>query len=202
MNDNTIFINCPFDEEYQPLLRALLFAVCYYGLEPKIASTDLDSKSDRLKRIIELMKASRYSIHDLSRMKAKRKGEYYRMNMPFELGLDYGLCGENKLFLIFENNPYRLKIALSDVNGWDVRPHNDKEEDIIMEFRKWYVAANPHLGKKQKTFSSSRIWYDYNIFQVGFEDFKNANGLKDREISVAEYIDYVKSFFATSKPTT
>lgn len=202
MNDNTIFINCPFDEEYQPLLRALLFAVCYYGLEPKIASTDLDSKSDRLKRIIELMKATRYSIHDLSRMKAKRKGEYYRMNMPFELGLDYGLCGEDKLFLIFENNPYRLKIALSDVNGWDVRPHNDKEEDIIMEFRKWYVAANPHLSKRQKSFSSSRIWYDFNIFQVGFEDFKNANGLKDREMSVAEYIDYVKSFFATNKPTT
>ena len=54
MNDNAIFINCPFDEEYQPLLRALLFAALFYGLDIKIASMDSDSKSDRLKRIIEI----------------------------------------------------------------------------------------------------------------------------------------------------
>lgn len=29
MSDNAIFINCPFDEEYHPLLRALIFAMCY-----------------------------------------------------------------------------------------------------------------------------------------------------------------------------
>ena len=44
MNDNAIFINCPFDEEYQPLLRALLFAALFYGLDIKIASMDSDSR--------------------------------------------------------------------------------------------------------------------------------------------------------------
>lgn len=197
MNDKAIFINCPFDNDYHPLLRALLFAVCYYGLEPRIASTEADSKSDRLKRIIGLMRDSRYSIHDLSRMKANKKGEYYRMNMPFELGLDYGLCGDKKLFLIFENNRYKLKVALSDINGWDICAHNDSAENVILEFRKWYVNVNEKLSKSQKSVSSHTIWYDYNKFQVGFDEYKQKNNLKDEEISVAEYIEYVKEHFSS-----
>ena len=101
MKDNAIFINCPFDDGYLPLLRALLFVARFYGLEVKIASSELDSKSNRLARIIALMKESKYSVHDLSKMKSIQKGEYYRMNMPFELGLDYGIGGDEKVFLIF-----------------------------------------------------------------------------------------------------
>lgn len=160
---------------------------------------DSDSKSDRLRRIIGLMKEARYSIHDLSRMQAKRKGEYYRMNMPFELGLDYGLCGESKDFLIFENNPYKLKVALSDVNGWDVRSHNDSAENIIMEFRKWYVATNIELDNSLKVISSSQIWYEYNEFQVGYESFKKEHNLTDKEISVTEYVAYVKDYFTRER---
>lgn len=54
MKDNAIFINCPFDDGYLPLLRALLFVARFYGLEVKIASSELDSKSNRLARIIAL----------------------------------------------------------------------------------------------------------------------------------------------------
>ena len=105
MKENSIFINCPFDDDYLPLLRALLFVARFYNLEVKISSTDLDSKSNRLSRIIALMRESKYSVHDLSRMKSGKKGEYYRMNMPFELGLDYGISGDDKIFLIFESEP-------------------------------------------------------------------------------------------------
>ena len=62
MKDNAIFINCPFDDEYLPLLRALLFVARFYDLEVKIASSDLDSKSNRLARIIALMRESKYSV--------------------------------------------------------------------------------------------------------------------------------------------
>lgn len=88
MNPNAIFINCPFDNKYKPMLRAMLFAARFYGLEIKIASSDTDSKSSRLQRIIELMKESKYSVHDLSKLMSEKRKEYYRMNMPFELGLD------------------------------------------------------------------------------------------------------------------
>lgn len=135
MKSDALFINCPFDSTYKPMLNALLFAARFYGLKVNIASFDTDSKSNRLERIIELMKDSKYSIHDLSKLRSEKRREFYRMNMPFELGLDYGIGGNEKVFLIFENEPYKLKIALSDINGWDVRPHHNNPEDLIMEFR-------------------------------------------------------------------
>lgn len=196
MNPNAIFINCPFDSKYKPMLRAMLFAARFYGLEVKIASTESDSKSNRLERIIELMKEAKYSIHDLSKLKSEKKKEYFRMNMPFELGLDYGLGGNDKVFLIFEDEDYKLKIALSDINGWDVRPHYNKPEQLMLEFRKWIVASKP-LPEDKKSLSSSDIWYIYNDFYARFSDFMTVHHMKEEEVSVAEYISHVDSFLAS-----
>ena len=196
MNPNAIFINCPFDSKYKPMLRAMLFVARFYGLEIKIASTDTDSKSNRLERIIELMKEAKYSIHDLSKLRSEKKKEYYRMNMPFELGLDYGLGGNEKVFLIFEDEAYKLKIALSDINGWDVRPHYNKPEQLILEFRKWIV-ANKELSAEKKALSSTDIWYIYNDFYGRFSDFMTLHRMKEEEISVSEYIIHVDNFLAS-----
>jgi hypothetical protein len=193
MKDDAIFINCPFDDGYLPLLRAMLFVARFYGLEIKIASSDLDSKSNRLARIIALMKESKYSVHDLSKMKSNQEGEYYRMNMPFELGLDYGIGGDEKVFLIFENEPYKLKIALSDINGWDVRPHLDKPETLVMEFRRWIV-VNRDLPPTLKSFSSSDIWYKYNDFYGSFSDYMTIHHMKDEEISISEYLEFIDKY--------
>lgn len=196
MNPNAIFINCPFDNKYKPMLRAMLFVARFYGLDVKIASSDTDSKSNRLQRIMDLMKESKYSVHDLSKLMAEKRKEYYRMNMPFELGLDYGLGGDEKVFLIFENEAYKLKIALSDINGWDVRPHNNKPEQLILEFRKWIV-ANRELPDKLKSLSSSDIWYIYNDFYGQFTDYMTLHHMKEEEVSVSEYISYVDRFLST-----
>lgn len=178
------------------MLRAMLFVARFYGLEIKIASSDTDSKSNRLQRIIELMRESKFSVHDLSKLMSEKKKEYYRMNMPFELGLDYGLGGDEKVFLIFEDEAYKLKIALSDINGWDVRPHYNKPEQLILEFRKWIV-ANRELSEEQKSFSSSDIWYIYNDFYGKFSDFMTSHHMKEEEISVSEYISHVDNFLGT-----
>lgn len=174
----------------------MLFVARFYGLEIKIASFDTDSKSNRLERIIDLMKESKYSIHDLSKLKSEKRREYYRMNMPFELGLDYGIGGSEKVFLIFEDEAYKLKIALSDINGWDVRPHYNKPEQLILEFRRWIV-ANKELSPAIKNLSSSDIWYIYNDFYGKFSDFMMIHHMKDEEVSVYEYLSHVDKFLAT-----
>lgn len=196
MKSDALFINCPFDSTYKPMLNALLFAARFYGLKVNIASFDTDSKSNRLERIIELMKDSKYSIHDLSRLRSEKRREFYRMNMPFELGLDYGIGGNEKVFLIFENEPYKLKIALSDINGWDVRPHHNNPEDLIMEFRKWIV-ANKAMPSHISKLSSRDIWYIYNDFYGRFSDYTDRHHMKDDEISVSEYINHVDEFLQT-----
>lgn len=88
--ERNVFINCPFDPEYYPLLRPLLITLVLLGFNPRIALERSDSGEQRIDKICELITNSKYSVHDLSRLKAERKDEFYRLNMPFELGIDYG----------------------------------------------------------------------------------------------------------------
>jgi hypothetical protein len=86
----TVFLNCPYDDEYRPLLGTLLFSVLDCGLTPRLASDQADSGQPRLEKIRELIRGSRFSIHDISRMDPLQPGDLPRFNMPFELGLDLG----------------------------------------------------------------------------------------------------------------
>src|ERR1700674_4726096 len=88
--DTDVFVNCPFDREYLPLLRPILFTIIDLGFSPRIALESLDSGRPRIEKIITLVESSKFAIHDLSRIQARQAGEYYRLNMPFELGLDVG----------------------------------------------------------------------------------------------------------------
>ena len=73
----------------------MLFTLVYLGLKPQMAQTT-DSGAVRIDRILKLIKESKYSIHDLSRIVASKAGEIARFNMPFELGLDIGIRIETK----------------------------------------------------------------------------------------------------------
>ena len=86
----SVFINCPFDDQFIPLLRSILFVIIYLGFTPRIALERFDSGEARINKIINLIEASKFSIHDLSRIKSSEKSEYFRLNMPFELGVDIG----------------------------------------------------------------------------------------------------------------
>lgn len=67
----------------------------------------------------------------------KKKGEFYRMNMPFELGVDIG----SKLFskehadktvLIIAEEPLHHQIGLSDLPNSDIRYHKSEAETLAM----------------------------------------------------------------------
>jgi len=138
-----VFVNCPFDEEYLPLLRPLLFTIIFLGLKPRIALEALDSGAPRIEKIIDLIRKSRYAIHDLSRLQAKQAGEYYRLNMPFELGVDVGcrLFGKGrwsqKRCLVLEVEHHRYQAAISDLSGSDIAVHNNDPQSIITQVRNW-----------------------------------------------------------------
>ena len=141
--ERNVFVNCPFDDQYVPLLRPLLFTIIYLGLQPRIALERTDSGEARLEKIIELLRESKYSIHDLSRSEASSAGELYRLNMPFELGLDYGcrLFGpgryKQKRTLVLEAQPHRYKATLSDIAGADILCHYDEPYKVIGVVRNW-----------------------------------------------------------------
>lgn len=141
-----VFINCPFDEEFAPLLQAMLFCVVYLGLSPRLATENIDGTENRLANIVKLIGLSKYSIHDLSRCISKKEGEVFRLNMPFELGIDYG-CREYsdgihklKRMLVLEETQYSTKAALSDIAGCDVQFHSNNSDRIIRNVRNWLVS--------------------------------------------------------------
>lgn len=141
--ETNVFVNCPFDEKYLPLLRPLLFAVIYLGFKPRIALEAIDSGELRLDKIVELIRESKFSIHDLSRSEASAPGELYRLNMPFELGVDFGcrLFGRPrqrlKRTLVLEAKPHRYKASISDLAGADIECHGDEPYKVIGIVRNW-----------------------------------------------------------------
>ena len=127
--DRGVFVNCPLDEDYDLILQAVLFCLVRIGLKSRIATERSDAGELRISKLLDLIQSSRYSIHDLCRCQARVKGEYYRLNMPFELGLDFGcrrygdgLLAE-KVILVLEEERYRYQAAISDLAGSDIEAH-------------------------------------------------------------------------------
>lgn len=79
--NDSVFINCPFDDDYKPILRAIVFAVYRCGFYPQTALDEDDGTDLRLLKIIRKMKNCRYGIHDLSRIELN-KANFPRFNMP------------------------------------------------------------------------------------------------------------------------
>ncbi|OQB41238.1 MAG: hypothetical protein BWY06_00925 [Candidatus Latescibacteria bacterium ADurb.Bin168] len=200
--ERNVFINCPFDEDYFPLLRPLLFTVIFSGFIPRIASERFDSFENRLNKIGALIRESRYSIHDLSRIKAKEAGEFARMNMPFELGMDLGarLFGSRSLnskkCLILESSRYDFMKALSDLSGVDIKSHRNEPEDVVRAVRDWLVeTAGLHHAPPP-----TAIWYTFAAtFTTDFYNDRQSKGFTEKDLDmmpVPEYIDFIRDWVA------
>jgi hypothetical protein len=141
--EKSVFINCPFDDEYKGMLRPILFLIIDMGFEPRIALESFNSGEARIEKIISIIQECKFALHDLSRIKSTRVGEFYRMNMPFELGLDIGcqrFKGDKwstKKCLILEAERYRYQAALSDLSNSDIAVHNNDPADAVREIRSW-----------------------------------------------------------------
>jgi hypothetical protein len=159
---------------------------------PRIASERLDSGEPRIDKIVDLIHHSRFSIHDLSRIEASAKEEVYRLNMAFELGVDYGCRsfaeGEarSKRFLILEKERYKYQRALSDLSGSDIKNHNNEPEDIVREVRNWFLetaSCRPPSG--------TVVWEHFNEFMADFYQKREEQGYKDKDLQVMPTQEYV-----------
>ena len=146
--DKNVFVNCPFDREYRHILQAILFCLVRCGLRPRIASERSDAGEPRIEKILELIESSRYSIHDLSRCQAREAGEHYRLNMPFELGMDFacrrygGQPLSGKMILILEEEPYRYQAAISDLAGSDIEARGGDYQIAVRKVRNWLAGID------------------------------------------------------------
>jgi hypothetical protein len=191
--DKNVFVNCQFDDEYRPLLRPLLFTISYLGFQPRIALEELDSGAPRIQKIVNLIRSSRYAIHDLSRLQARQQGEFYRLNMPLELGIDVGcrVFGRAPLnlkrCLILEVQRYRYQAAISDLAGCDIAVHGGSEEAIVTEVRNWLSSktSTPAAGP-------ARVWTAFLDFMSDNYDELTAQGFSHRDIEALPVDEFLR----------
>lgn len=206
--DLNVFVNCPFDGKYLTLLRPLLFTLVYLGYRPRTAAERSDSGESRLEKICELIRQSKLSIHDLSRLKARRAQELYRLNMPFELGIDYGSrvhgpeLMQDKKFLILERAPHDFKLALSDLSGVDIKNHANKPEEVVRAVRDWFYET---VGLRDAPYPKV-IWFQFNDFTTSLFESRLAEGIPESDVRediarmpIPEYLSCATNWVAKHK---
>lgn len=202
--EDSVFINCPFDSDFEPILQAILFCVLYLRKTPRLATERNDGGENRLEKIRGLIESSKFSIHDLSRCQATKKGEHFRLNMPFELGIDYG-CRQyfgqgrdQKRFLILEEKRYRFQAAISDISGSDIVAHGADYRKAVSAVRNWLVTE-----AGAQSVGASRILAHYEDFQEWYWEKKLQEGASEEEIKeypTAELMAAMAEWIAKGQP--
>ena len=201
MDSKSVFVNCPFDNEYFKLLKPLLFTLIYIGLKPRISETS-DSGEVRLHKIKEMMEDSKFSIHDLSRMEPLTEDKLPRFNMPFECGIDFGIKlsnpqkYQNKKFLILEKEQYRYQRVISDISGNDIKAHKNNPENIIKVVRDWFKPTNNDIPRHKE------MWLAFNEFEFDYEDILKEEGYNPKdiyELTFSDVIEYMTNWITSFK---
>ncbi|HEX4959225.1 MAG TPA: hypothetical protein VF173_00200 [Thermoanaerobaculia bacterium] len=191
--ESSLFINCPFDGDYLPLLHSLMFVIFECGLQPRLASEEVDSGRVRIDKIRDLVRSCRYSIHDISRMEALAPGDEPRFNMPFELGLDLGCryYGASRLrdkkCLILEKERYRYQRVLSDISGNDIRAHGGDPETLVLEVRNWLRTVTGMILP-----SGSDLWDRFNYFREELALILLHLRYSERDVQALEPVEYLR----------
>lgn len=156
--ERCVFVNCPFDEDFLAILHAILFAIHDCGFIARIAVEDTGSSESRLDKITRIIRESRYSIHDISRVEITTASPLPRFNMAFECGLALGAirygAGTGRDFLFMSGEPHQDKRTLSDLAGQDAKAHANDPKGAVRAVRSFLSAKN----SGSKTRGHEAIW--------------------------------------------
>lgn len=148
--NKNVFINCPFNEGYDPIFYAIVFAVADCGFTPRCALEMGDSGHNRFDNIKRLIEESKFGVHDISRTELDNN-DLPRFNMPLELGVFIGArkfgssLHKQKKILILDTHKYRYQKFMSDIAGQDIRSHANQASQAITCIRDF---LNDFAGQK------------------------------------------------------
>lgn len=200
-----VFVNCPFDPQYTPLFRALVFTVEYCGYAVRCALEVDDSGETRAEKIIRLIAASRLGVHDISRTEPTVvDGEPLpRFNMPYEFGVFTGFkysgtgIQRKKAILVPDRQKYRYQKFLSDIAGQDIRSHDDDPVILIREVRNWLQAQTLN----RDLHGASRIVSAFNRFSSLMPDLLAAMNKTVMELdNYRDFHSLVTEWVAANRP--
>lgn len=84
---SSVFINCPFDDEFEPIRNAIVFAIYDCGFIPRCALEENNAGNVRFDKIQRIISECKFGVHDISRTELDDQNNLPRFNMPLELGV-------------------------------------------------------------------------------------------------------------------
>src|SRR5262249_25480807 len=130
-----VFLNYPFDAEFEPLAHAMHFAVVAAGLIPLCANDLSVPDRPRLEMLIDAIINCHYSAHDFSRFRGEGDRNLARFNMPIEMGMSlfHALQTQRQEHrcAFFVATPHDHHVFASDLAGLDPK-HYDNDEIALL----------------------------------------------------------------------
>jgi hypothetical protein len=197
MKDYTqsVFLNCPFDDDYKELFNAILFTVHRCGFILRCSKEYDDTSKVRIDNIIHLIDESKYSIHDISRVGLDKHNSLPRFNMPLELGIFIGALhlGQKrhkvKEYLIIESDQYRFKQFISDISGQDIKAHDNDPKKVVKCVRDWLAKRTNEIIP-----SASIIYEEFENFIKDLPDLCTSANWVVSELTFEEYSSLATSW--------
>lgn len=194
--DKSVFINCPFDDSYLPLFRALIFAVFECGLIPRCAQEVYDAGEVRIEKITRIIRDCRWGIRDISRTDLNTSG-LPRFNMPLELGLFLGAkrfgAGpqSRKSCLVLDRDSYRYQEFISDIAGQDIAAHANDPAEAIRAVRDWLSISKAGIRRPA---GGPVIAGRYRRFMTELPKICADAELQASELTFVEYADMASTW--------
>lgn len=183
-----VFINCPFDPDYAPIFNALVFTIYACGFRARSAKELDDGGQTRIDKLLSMIEACRFGIHDLSRTELDAVNQLPRFNMPLELGLFLGAkryggtTQKAKRLLILDVEQYRYQRFISDLAGMDIHAHAGDPVRALRETRDWLANVSRRVLP-----SADRIATLYAAFTA---DLPALAGELQFDPTAIPYVDY------------
>jgi hypothetical protein len=144
--DTSVFVNCPFDDTYRRALQAVVYTCVAAGFYP-VLGTHGSMATPRMERILEVLSACRYSIHDLSRCRGEGGQNLARFNMPLELGMAVALRGHaphahdaHDYLMLVPDEAYIYHQFVSDLSGLDPFMHDGTPDQVSVRVLAWLIS--------------------------------------------------------------
>jgi hypothetical protein len=194
--DRDVFINCPFDLDYQPFFRAIVFVVIRSGFRARCALETDDTSENRFEKICKIISDCRYAIHDISRTELDSASNLPRFNMPLELGIFLGAkrfgtkMHKSKRCIVLDREKYRYQQYISDIAGHDIQSHNSELSVIIKKVASWLRDQS----RDSKIPGGRRMVEEFDTFQKEIREICERKALQPDELTFGDYTTIVAEY--------
>jgi hypothetical protein len=163
-----VFLNYPYDDEFELLSHAMHFAVVAARLLP-VCGKDLSAPDrPRLEMLVDAIFHTHYSVHDFSKGSGEGENNFARFNMPIEMGMalfhTFRTQREAHRCAFFVPAPHDYKAFASDLAGLDTRCYENDDVLLVAHVYEWLRSVvKEQLFNQQPTIEVKEKYKQFKI---------------------------------------